>query len=302
MSLPNFLVIGVPKAGTTSLWHYLRQHPDIYLPELKEPRFFIEIPDSWMRDKQISTLSDYRSLFDTVESESAIGEASPGYFSEIEEPIRIRKVLGTPKLILILRNPIERAYSHFLFSKQKGLEPETATFRSAIENRKVQVGSKIRERPYVRVGFYNEHLKKWESVFSSERIDIFLFEDFIKDEISVVKGIYEFLGVDTTFEPSTNIGKHAKSGTPKSNLIHKLVTGQGAIKNNLKKMCPDKAIYIARKIINPAKRFVKNKNLKKPKLRKENYTKLAKKYKGDVLSLSRRLGRDLTHWLDYESK
>jgi hypothetical protein len=301
MQLPNFLIIGVPKAGTTSLWHYLRQHPNIYLPELKEPRFYIDIPDSWLRDKQISTLAAYRSLFDSIESESAIGEASPGYFSEVKDPGCIRDVLGEPKLILILRNPIRRAYSHFLFSKQKGLEPEEATFRSTIVNQKIKKGKKIRERPYVRIGFYYKHLKKWESVFSSKKIDIFFFSDLVKDEISLVRNVYKSLGVNPKFKPNTNIGKRAKSGIPKSKLIHEAISNTSKIKNKLKEWVPGNFIKYTKSILNPAKIYLKNQNLKKPSIRKDDYILLAEKYEDDIVKLSKKLGRDLTHWLRYET-
>lgn len=298
MPLPNFLIIGVPKAGTTSLWRYLHQHPNVYLPDLKEPRFFIDIPDSSLRNKAVSTIEEYRRLFSDVKSESAIGEASVGYFSHIEDPVCIQEVLGSPKLILVLRNPVDRAFSHFLFSKQKGLEPQSATFQSAIEEPTVQIGEHIRHRPYIKIGFYYRHLKRWASVFDRDRIKVLFFDDLKDDSIAFAQRVYAYLGVDSEFEP-TGLIRRAKSGIPKSRALYRLVAESGPIKDAAKRWMSDEAIERLRDWMRPLRVKLKNWNLEKPKISKKTFNQLAEHYRRDIQHLENEVDRDLTSWLEY---
>jgi hypothetical protein len=298
MPLPNFLIIGVPKAGTTSLWKYLRQHPSVYLPDLKEPRFFIDIPESSLRHKEVSTIEAYRDLFDGVESESAIGEASAGYFSHVKNPACIKSVLGNPKLILVLRNPIERAYSHFLFSKQKGLEPRSATFQSAIEESTVQIGEHTRHRPYVEIGFYYRHLKRWASVFGRERIKVLFFDDLEDDSIDFAQRVYGYLDVDPEFEPEI-LARRAKSGVPKYRAFYRLVAESGPVKDAAKRWMPEEATECLRDWVEPFRVKLKNWSLEKPKISKKAFDQLAERYRRDIRHLENEVSRDLTGWLEY---
>lgn len=301
MRLPNFLVIGVPKAGTTSLWHLLRQHPDIYMPKLKEPRFFVDIPDSSPRHKQVSTLEEYRRLFGGATSEKMLGEASAGYFHNVQDPSEISELLNNPKLVVILRNPIERAFSHFLFSKQKGLEPKSTTFRSAIRSKTVSVENGIRQRPYVEVGFYNRHLAKWRSSFKEDEINIILFDNFINNSVESVQEVYDFLGVDSSYRPE-GVGQHAKSGIPKSKVLHELIEETGYMRKNIKKYTPDKITKYMRSITQPIRRWVKNLNLENKKIPQREYNILHQIYKKDIIKLAEKTDKKVLKWLDKKHK
>ena len=123
MTMPNFLIIGAMRAGTTSLYHYLKQHPQVYMSPVKEPRFFAlegEKPDPGrptderLMNHSITDIEAYRALFQAVSKETAIGEASPLYLYSPKAPERIRHYIPDAKLIAVLRDPVERAYSHFL--------------------------------------------------------------------------------------------------------------------------------------------------------------------------------------------
>ena len=137
MTLPNFLIIGAMKSGTTSLYHYLKQHPQIYMSSIKEPNFFAlegsnldfngaegkEQIQRLIKRESIINIEEYRALFRRAAHETAIGEASPMYLYSPEAPYRIRYYVPEAKLITILRNPVERAYSAFLYMTRDGREP-----------------------------------------------------------------------------------------------------------------------------------------------------------------------------------
>lgn len=140
--LPNFLIIGASKAGTTSLYDYLDQHPDIYMSPRKETNFFARVngdpgyyePVDELRKRlrrPIKTLEAYQALFARVANEKAIGEASPWYLLEDQVPERIQDYIRQVKLIAILRNPVEQAYSLFQDYIRAGKEPQ-ADFLQAI--------------------------------------------------------------------------------------------------------------------------------------------------------------------------
>ncbi len=136
MTLPNFLVIGAAKSGTTALHEYLKQHPQIYMSPQKEPHFFSlegkKVDFRGPGDKReeqlnnsVTNIEDYRKLFQGVSNEIAIGESSTSYLNNPEAPERIRHYIPNAKLIAILRNPVARAYSSFLHMVQRGYEPLT---------------------------------------------------------------------------------------------------------------------------------------------------------------------------------
>lgn len=150
MTLPNFLVIGAHKAGTTALYNYLKQHPQVYMSPAKEPRFFAlegknlkflgpkKDPGNRCR---FTTLEAYRELFQGVSSEVAIGEASTLYLYSQEAPKRIQHYIPDAKLIAILRNPIKRAYSNFVHAMQDDREVLTVLFRHFRRKKTVYVAA-----------------------------------------------------------------------------------------------------------------------------------------------------------------
>ena len=139
MTLPNFLIIGSAKGGTSSLHYYLRQHPQIFMPDLKEPRFFaleggilnFQNPDSAINYNSITTLREYESLFANVTNELGIGEASPLYLYSEKAARRIKHYVPDAKLMVILRNPVDRAFSCYTHLLREGYE--TLSFEAALK-------------------------------------------------------------------------------------------------------------------------------------------------------------------------
>lgn len=288
MTLPNFIIIGAAKAGTTSLFRYLDQHPQVFICPIKETNFFAcedALDRSWKAGGdsphppryRIKTLEAYEALFSDVSNEIAIGEASPRYFSCPTTPQRIRECIPDVKLVASLRNPADRAFSGFLMRVRKG-----------------RTEMKIRERlapesHHVREGFYYSSLKRYFDIFPRERIKICLFEDFKKNPAKIVTELFDFLGVNTDFVPDTSI-RHNSAGIPKFRFLNRLFFDPTLIRT-AKSVLPSSAQRMAKR--------VQKQNVKPPPpfpadLRAE----LLALYREDVLKLEVLLDRDLSIWLN----
>ncbi|MBU0766666.1 sulfotransferase [Patescibacteria group bacterium] len=198
MKLPNFLIIGATKAGTTSLHHYLGQHPEIYMLPQKETNFFAQESSLCMLDRTVTNKQEYLELFKDANNEKIIGETSPAYLCVIDAPKRIFEMIPDVKLTAILRNPTERAYSHYLMRRRQNKEARES-FEEVIEDIDIDP-----MRSYKSRGFYGEQLERYFKYFTHEQLKIFLYEDFTSSPQKVIKGLCEFLEVDTTFTPDTS--------------------------------------------------------------------------------------------------
>ena len=217
---PNFIIIGAMKAATTSLYTYLKQHPDVFMTAIKEPMFFNNFQKAndfkvhGRKTKTITTFDQYYALFDAVKNEKAIGEASPSYIFNEDCPQLIQKYLPDTKIIAVLRQPVERAYSNFLHARRANREP-ISDFKIAFGKegeRKAENWSPLYY--YKSKGYYTKQLERYYSLFPKENIKILLFEDLIKNPIETSQEIFEFLNADSAFIPDTS-KKANVSGTPK---------------------------------------------------------------------------------------
>lgn len=193
---PNFFIVGAAKAGTTSLHEYLKNVPGIYMSPYKEPHYFAPnvVPSRYY--KKIQKEEDYVRLFEHVENEIAIGESSVSYLWDRESPKLIKNASPNAKIIMILRNPIERAYSHYLHHSRVGYD--SVDFYEAIK-RDYQKKNKLWQIPdlYVYPGLYYEQVKRFLDAFGPESVKILIFEEFIKDTVGKVKEVMQFLGVNS---------------------------------------------------------------------------------------------------------
>jgi len=195
MNLPNFMCIGAAKSGTTSLYDILIQHSQVFIPSFKEPHFF-DIPNVYKNG-----LSWYSNIyFKNVKSEKCIGDFSPTYLFEAKAAKRILNDLGNKvKFIVILRNPVDRAYSHYLHSKRDA--HETLPFQEALSKEKNRINqldylSRIRFS-YVEQGLYYKMIKQYFDFFSKENFLIINFEsDFLKNRVETIDKIYKFLDLE----------------------------------------------------------------------------------------------------------
>ncbi len=206
MTMPNFLIIGAMKAGTTSLYAYLKQHPQIYMSPVKEARFFAleekGLPSSPTEAQtklwagSVTQLADYQALFQNVTTEKAIGEVSPLYLAWSEKSARrIKHHIPQAKLIAILRHPVDRAYSHFAHNVKMGLEPLT-NFVEALQADDIQM-----RWWYKKQGFYYQLLKPYFELFDHSQLKILLYNDLQNNSLDLLQDIFKFLEVDETFLP-----------------------------------------------------------------------------------------------------
>lgn len=198
MKLPNFLIIGATKAGTTSLHHYLGQHPDIFVAPAKETNFFAQESALCFTGKAISLPEEYAAQFAGATTQKAIGESSPAYLAVPAAPERIARMLPNIKLIAILRNPVDRAYSHYLMRRRQGRE-DRETFEEVLNE-----PDRDPVRSYTERGFYGKFLTRYFEHFPKEQIKVFLYEDLVDDPKTVVRDCFEFLGVDPDVQIDTS--------------------------------------------------------------------------------------------------
>ncbi len=295
-NLPNFIIIGAMKAATTSIYTYLKQHPDIFMPKVKEPMFFNNYKQErnhyvlGRKTKKIKTLQEYRSLFNDVKSEKAIGEASPGYIYNSLAPNLIKEEMPDVRIIAILRQPISRAYSNFLHARKAGREP-IRKFKDALKKEKIRMQNNWSPLYFYKdKGFYYKQLSRYFKIFPKERIKVLLFEDVVTNPKKASKEIFRFLRVDDNFKPNTKQKKNV-SGTPKGlfGWIIKKLRFYNLMPNiQLSKFLPD---FLLNMMFNAA--------YSKPKKLDETLKKdLTRKfYKEDILKLEKLIDKDLSHWL-----
>jgi hypothetical protein len=190
--LPDFVIIGTQRGGTTSLYRYLTQHPDIGPSLRKEVHFFDRYYEKGM--------DWYLAHFPMRGEAPVVGEASPYYLFHPDVPERARRALPHAKFIALLRNPIDRAYSHYHMKVRRGVEP--LSFEDAIDKEHERLSSTDdpismvrRHYSYVERGLYVEQLKRWMSVFPREQFLIIKSEDFYKEPERILHQVLTFLGL-----------------------------------------------------------------------------------------------------------
>ena len=296
MKLPNFIIIGAAKSGTTALYHYIKQHPDIYMSPLKETEFFafegdlldFKGPGDLPR-ATITQIGDYLDLFRGQTYEPAIGEASPVYLYSIKAPPRIYHYIPKAKIICLLRDPIERAYSQYLMFIRDGREPLT-DFSTALQEEENRINNKWAWGwHYTQTGLYYTQLKRYFDLFDRSQIKIYLYEDLVKDTSALTQDLFRFIGVDDSFEP--NIQKrHNISGIPKNAMLHQFLTQPHPMKEMFKPLLPQRM----RKQLTGD---LRDKNLAKPSLNPEIRNSLLPIFHDEILNLQGLIQRDLSAWL-----
>lgn len=300
--LPNFLLIGAAKAGTTALYNYLNQHPQIYMSPNKEPNFFAF--EGWQPDYcgpgdaesttnrlSVTNLEAYQALFQGVSDEKAIGEASTFYLYIPEAPKRIKQYIPDAKLIAILRHPVDRAYSFYLHLRRDGREG-ISNFSQALqaeEKRMHNHWSPVWR--YKEFGFYSEQIQRYFDSFDRRQLKIYLYEDWKTNPVDVIQGIFQFLGVDNAFVPDMSVKHNRSTRIQKNRFVYNFLTKPNPIKDVLRPLIPAK-------LRQPTAAKVYRNNLDKPKpLNPETRQQLTPIFQDDILKLQDLIGRDLSHWL-----
>ena len=301
MTMPNFIIIGAAKSGTTALYNYLSQHPEIYMSPRKEPRFFAfegeklnfqgpEKQAQVFNQNTITNIEEYQALFYGVSEQKAIGEASPAYLCVPKAAERIKHYIPNVRLIAILRQPAERAYSSFLHTVRNGDEPNT-DFAQALREEEKRISNNWEFIwHHKKLGFYYAQLKPYFDKFDHNQIKIYLYEDLTSNPIGLMQAIFQFLGVDQSFTPDMSF-KPNVSGIPKSRFLFEFIEKPNRIKDLSRLVIPAK---IRRLIMND----MRNKNLAKPRLPLSIKKQMTQEYREDILKLQELIGRDLSKWLE----
>jgi hypothetical protein len=303
MNLPNFIMIGAAKCGSTSLYNYLRQHPDVYMCPKEDANFFaleggvvsLYMPPLGEKigRKWVQTLEEYGSLFEAASGQRAIGESSNIYLNISRSAERIQHYCPEARIMAILRNPVDRAFSNFLHLLGMGLEPH-ADFADALkaEEERVRAGW----HPmwfYKQTGCYHTMLQPYFERFDKSRIRIFLYDDLSRNPISLVQSVFDFLEVDKSFRPDVS-EVHKSTGVPGNKSLHRFLTERNPLKTFVKSLVPDRFRRSYRSKV--AKKLVQR-NLVKPTLDANLRKQLVGEFREEVLRLQELIGRDLGQWL-----
>jgi len=226
-SWPNFLLVGAPKSGSTSVANYLNEHPKVFIPDEKELFYFASdaiskvTPNDPMYAAILKTAKlDKKSYFDTFKQSNKPfrGEATVHYLYHFDEVIpKVKEELGDIKIIILLRNPVHRAFSNFNYQQRGQVCSFEQALKQEAERKKLGYNSFWY---YKEGGLYYRPVKNYLENFSS--VHVCFYEDLKKDPAKFMKQIYSFLGVDETFVP--NLQKvHNKTVVPKNRLVHLLL-------------------------------------------------------------------------------
>jgi hypothetical protein len=313
-ALPNFFLVGAPKAGTTSLYYYLAQHPDVYMSPVKEPNYFAaeirlgNIGTLWqdwaqtaaadlqryldgpMREKRfggiVATWPDYLKLFQNVNGQKAIGEASVCYLWSRTAARNIAAIAPGAKIIMVLRNPVERAFSQYNQAVAAGLVG--ISFRGQVRRSLSHKSDKFELlNPFLEFGLYHDQVKRFVELFPAENLRIYLYEEYRQSPAQILADIFRFLAVDPQFLPDLS-EKYLEPSVPRWIWVsHMLKTYR--IWSGLKNAVPARLLPRLRKWVFRDRQQVA--------LEGADRAYLCDYYRQDVTRLSTLIGRDLRAWL-----
>ncbi|WP_299776493.1 sulfotransferase [uncultured Formosa sp.] len=294
--LPNFIISGFPKCGSSALHYYLENHPEIFMPKQKELHFFTNSilsklnqgpGDKATKISQIKLFEDYEKSFKNVGDELAIGDASPSYINYPEKFKEIKDRLFDPKVIILLRDPVKRAYSNYLHLVREGRE--TLGFYEALleeENRKKK---KFSDFWYYRFNStYTEKVQKAQEVFSD--VLIITQEELNSKPNETIKSIFTFLNVNADYTPTNLSERYNEGGVFEDNFITRTFFKQSKLKSFIKKRFP-----IPVEVKNIKNKVVNNYRKPTPLIDEKAEDFLVKELSEDVSNI-KKIGVDVSGW------
>lgn len=295
---PDFLVIGAARAGTTALHSYLRQHPALFLPSVKEPNFFAyegrslncQGPGADFINNSVTSREAYRALFAAAPEAAVCGEASPLYLYEPAAPGNIHRLVPGVRLIAVLRSPVEQAFSHFMYATKLRIETEES-FEAALmlEEERLAKGW----QPlfgYSRFPRYGEQLARYLALFPAEQVLVRTYEDFLADPARLMADIFRHIGVDPGFLPDTSQRLNA-GGRPKSRLFQDFLMKPNPITGAIGRLVPKEARLRIRDRL--ASINMTREDTVPPRARRILLDRLS----DDIRHLEKLLGKDFSAWL-----
>jgi len=285
MPMPNFLIVGAAKSGTTSLYHYLAQHPQVFMAANKEPHHFAAA--KWCGHPPLDRLA-YQHLFQGAEGMKAVGEASTGYLYYPESPEWIHSAIPDCRIVIILRNPVERAFSGYCHEVREGVE--TVSFEAALAEERV--GLRI-----IRGGEFSfNYIKQYIELFGRERVHICLADDLASQPGEVMRNLFNFLGVDEEFEVKPNY-RYNPSGIPRFRWLNDLMSGDSGAFGQM--LTASATSLIPTSLRHTLWHRIRDWNVRlgpKLVLNKETKKFLQLRFEPEVCALETLLNRDLSSW------
>ena len=295
MNLPNLLIVGAAKSGTTSLHNYLKQHPEIFMSNHKEPHFLInkEIGENRI-PKAVKKLNEYSNLFDGSDTFKYRGESSAMYLQFPNIAIKnIKKYLEKDiKIIIMLRNPIDRAFSGYQHVKRFNIDEEL-TFEQALEvceDRYFKQTSLTPATRYIHIGMYYDFVKKFMHSFS-DQIHVIIYDDFIADTQNELSKVFSFLKVKK-IEININEKYMVGGWKWKNSFFKNIFMKKSFLKKIIKTIAPFEFLRI---FLNDLFKYFFTEPDDKMDIAVRK--KLQNIYKNDVINLSKLLNKDLNFWI-----
>lgn len=284
----DFFCVGVQKAGTSTLHTILKNSPEIFLPEGKETKFFVD-EDLYNKGYEYY----FRTSYSNAKEKLLLGEVDPEYiyFPKVAQRLSIYNVYA--KIIIIFRNPIDRAYSHYLMSKSRGFEKHDFLTALTLEKERLNCGSWLDRvhYSYCDRGFYSKQLSRYLDFFPRERIFIMFFEDLINDSSELMKDLAKFIGVGSVIDDFNSIKKNTAIKS-RSRLLSKMLYGKSQFRRRISRYFP-KCVKTPLTFIRRMNQSAVNSCVIPPEA--VNYLK--ELYAEDISELSRITTRDLSIWL-----
>lgn len=291
MGQPNFFIVGAARSGTTALWIYLNQHPAIFLPEgwdNKEPAYFCN-------HYGMNDWPEYLKLFSKATDRQVIGEASTAYLAAPESASLIHDKYPDAKIIVMLRNPVERAYSLYRWMVSHGYE-WVYPFENALD---VEISRKDDKQfflsnpenfynyMYFHSGLYSEQLKRYYNVFPERQVKVCLLDDMKEKPVETVQDIFAFLGVDDKLVPEIKVHNSAELRPVSASIHFAIKSFRWKHRHTRLDTAAGVFSWLNLEML----------GLKWPRLDQSTRNSLQERYRSNILETQRLIHRDLSHWL-----
>lgn len=295
MNLPQFFIVGAPKAGTTTLYHWLRQNPKIFMPDNKEPAYFCHFGKNCgrltsLQPTPVFSREEYVSLFLPAPREAKAGEASTGYLSWPVAAKSIKDFNANAKIIIVLRHPVYRAYSEHWHLIRDAHETQTFEASLALEGER-----KATHWPplfwHIQRSLYAASVERYFETFGRSHVKVYLYDDLQTHAEAFFESVQKFIGVPPIRIPNSD--RHNRSFDIRNRWLQRSVVHPAPrLKRWANRVLPDG-------VRNGLRQFLLQANQKAyPPLSNNLVQELMDKhFRQDVLDLQKLIGRDLSHWL-----
>jgi hypothetical protein len=289
---PNFFIVGAPRCGTTAMYEYLRQHPDVFMPYRKEPVFF---GSDLTKRQPPMTKAGYLDLFRPGAGHARRGEATVWYLYSQTAPAEIREFATDPRIIIMLRNPVDMMYSlhsQLFFSANEDLADFGEAIAAEEDRRNGRRMPPRARRPeglqYRACGRYASHVRRYLEAFGPDAVQVIIYDDFSADAAASYRQTLEHLGVDPAFRPDFSVVNRSKA--PRSRRLQQLTYAPWFMRTTAR--LPKPVNHVIR-------RSLKRLNFKeqpRTTLDQQLRARLTVEMAPDVEALGKLLGRDLSGW------